>query len=89
MVIFLQKGSKEIKKQFKPEELVFTVDDVICGAVGQAIEKYDKAVSFFMKMKSLLTINKDNTFSSVKTFRDLLFSSLPGIFNRHNSVSTK
>ena len=76
MVIFLQQGSKEIKKHFKPEELVFTVDDVICGAVGQAIEKYDKAVSFFMKMKSLLTINKDrvninsdkdNTFSSVKT----------------------
>ncbi|KAK2562197.1 Peroxisomal carnitine O-octanoyltransferase [Acropora cervicornis] len=39
------KGSKEIKKHFKPEELVFTVDDVICGAVGQAIEKYDKAAS--------------------------------------------
>ena len=56
MVIFLEQGSKEIKKHFKPEELVFTVDDVICGAVGQAIEKYDKAVSFFMKMKSTIVI---------------------------------
>ena len=68
MVIFLQQGSREIKNRFKPEELVFTVDDVICSAVGQAIEKYEKAVSFLIKIiKAPLTTNKDYIFSSAKT----------------------
>ena len=68
MVIFLQQGSREIKNRFKPEELVFTVDDVICSAVGRAIEKYEKAVSFLIKIiKSPLTTNKDYILSSAKT----------------------
>lgn len=39
------KGSKEIKNYYKPEELVFTVDEVISGAVRQAVKKYQETAS--------------------------------------------
>lgn len=35
----------EIKNYFKPQELVFTTDDVICDGIRQAVQKYEKAVS--------------------------------------------
>ena len=35
----------KIKNYFKPQELVFTTDDVVCDGIGQAVQKYEKAVS--------------------------------------------
>ncbi|KAJ7319508.1 hypothetical protein OS493_035818 [Desmophyllum pertusum] len=39
------KGSPEIKNHFKPQELVFKVDDVICRAVEQAVQTYQQAAA--------------------------------------------
>ena len=42
--IFFDQGNPEVKNYYKPQELVFKVDDGINRAVDLAVQKYQEAV---------------------------------------------
>ena len=49
----------KIKNYFKPQELVFTTDDVVCDGIGQAVQKYEKVVSLaLMECTAMAMLSK-------------------------------
>lgn len=49
-VLFWFQGSEEVNNYFRPQELVFAVDDVISQGIKETIQKYEETVSPLTKL---------------------------------------